>query len=234
MKIKKCEICKNDFKSAGFKKPDRKRFCSRNCYLKYWQVGEKFCLSCKDEFNPKSSKKRKFCSRSCANRFNKVRETDKWKFVKCGVCHIEFTKRLNRVSDRSFCSTKCYYIWTKSNSIKGEKCWNWKGGISSTREYLNHYLRLYKVRKRGAEGTHSRKEWENLKEKYKYTCPSCLKSEPEIKLTIDHIIPLSKKGSNFIKNIQPLCRSCNSKKWNRHTYFAKPIIENKLLEAGFL
>lgn len=46
--------------------------------------------------------------------------------------------------------------------------------------------------------------------KYNYSCLRCNKKD--IELTIDHIIPLSKGGSNNIDNIQPLCRSCNSLK----------------------
>lgn len=61
-------------------------------------------------------------------------------------------------------------------------------------------------------GFHSSGEWENLKAQYNWTCPSCKKQEPEIKLTRDHIIPTLKGGSSNIENIQPLCRPCNSSK----------------------
>lgn len=64
-------------------------------------------------------------------------------------------------------------------------------------------------------GFHSKGEWETLLAQYNWTCPSCHRSKPEIQLTKDHIIPASKGGSNNIENIQPLCKSCNSKKNNK-------------------
>lgn len=66
--------------------------------------------------------------------------------------------------------------------------------------------------------SHTYGEWELLKKQYNYTCPCCGLSEPEIKLTEDHIIPLSKGGSDLIENIQPLCGKCNFKK---HTSIIK-------------
>jgi 5-methylcytosine-specific restriction endonuclease McrA len=73
-------------------------------------------------------------------------------------------------------------------------------------------------------GHFTAKEWRSLKEKYNFTCPICNNSEPTIKLTVDHVVPLkkwevwSKENKpqyewNSITNIQPLCGSCNSQKW---------------------
>lgn len=61
-------------------------------------------------------------------------------------------------------------------------------------------------------GDHTSQEWEQVKAQYNYTCLRCYRIEPEIKLTVDHIIPLSLGGSNSIDNLQPLCIQCNSGK----------------------
>lgn len=70
--------------------------------------------------------------------------------------------------------------------------------------------------KLAAKGSHTEKEWQDLKEHYNFTCLCCRKKEPEIKLTRDHVIPLTEGGSDSINNIQPLCARCNSKKNNKH------------------
>lgn len=105
---------------------------------------------------------------------------------------------------------KCFRC---SPSVK-ENNPNWKGGIN-TPERRRWNSNQYYVRKKATYGSHTQEEWEALKLKYGYMCLCCKKEEPEIKLTEDHIIPLSKGGSNFINNIQPLCKSCNSIKMQK-------------------
>jgi 5-methylcytosine-specific restriction endonuclease McrA len=98
----------------------------------------------------------------------------------------------------------------------GEKHPNWKGGLIYNKKYINWQKSNNTRRKRflNKQGLgHTFQEWEDLKEKYNYTCPCCKKSEPEIKLTIDHILPLIKMGTNEISNIQPLCGKCNRSKY---------------------
>lgn len=80
------------------------------------------------------------------------------------------------------------------------------------RELRRKYQHIRRARLRDAEGSFTIQEWDELKTKYGNRCKNCNRSESVVKLTIDHIMPLSKGGSNFISNIQPLCGSCNSKK----------------------
>ena len=105
-----------------------------------------------------------------------------------------------------------------SEAKKSKKHPNWKGGISKDKQ---HYGRERRIRKLNATGFHTLGEWENLKAQYNWTCPGCGKKEPKIKLEEDHVIPLTKGGSDNIENIQPLCRSCNAKKYTKIIKYKK-------------
>jgi len=75
---------------------------------------------------------------------------------------------------------------------------------------------------KGVKGSHTEEEWYNKKKEYGFRCAKCGIQEEKLQklwsdtnftqLTKDHIIPISKKGTDNIENIQPLCISCNAKK----------------------
>lgn len=114
-------------------------------------------------------------------------------------------------------SVKTYKRCHACNSkfLIGNKVYNFKGGYEN-KLILNKKRRALKL---GAKGSHSLKEWQALKLKYNHMCLCCKQQEPFIKLTEDHIVPLTCGGSDDISNIQPLCFSCNARKSVKDTDF---------------
>lgn len=104
-----------------------------------------------------------------------------------------------------------------SEKTSGKNHWNWKGG--QTKEQRSWQKNKRNHTKRANGGSHTLHEWETLLAQYDWTCPCCHKKG--LKLTIDHIIPLSKGGSDNIENIQPLCMSCNLRKHTRVIKYIK-------------
>jgi len=108
--------------------------------------------------------------------------------------------------------------WLRENKEKvRETAKRWRRNNPEKRRFQSS---LRAARKRNAEGKFTFGEWELLKKQYSHTCPMCGRKEPKIKLTIDHIIPISKGGSNWIENIQPLCGSCNNRKYTKIIYYS--------------
>ncbi len=123
---------------------------------------------------------------------------------------------------RHFCSMICYanyrkefYKYDEHSSYKGVRKDDSPSTIYHKRykvkniEKIRHLKMVRYFREKSSEGSHTKKEWEELKNKFHHKCAIC--KEDKI-LERDHIIPLSKGGSSYIENIQPLCKSCNSKK----------------------
>ena len=123
--------------------------------------------------------------------------------------HMSKESRLKLSISKSKNPTR-YWLGKERFDMKGKNNNNWKGGISKLKGYDSFIEQQRTFRKRANGGHHNYREWLDLKAKYNNTCLSCYKKEPNIKLSEDHIIPISKGGSNDISNIQPLCVLCNS------------------------
>jgi 5-methylcytosine-specific restriction endonuclease McrA len=55
-------------------------------------------------------------------------------------------------------------------------------------------------------------EWKAIKAAQGFRCLLCGMVEPLVKLTVDHVVPVSKGGRHEASNIQALCGPCNSHK----------------------
>lgn len=93
--------------------------------------------------------------------------------------------------------------YTENRDVCLERSSNWK---KNNRKQVNITNRLRKNKKRANGGSFTYSEWVELCNLYANRCIHCQESLP---LEIDHIIPISKGGTNYIWNIQPLCKSCN-------------------------
>lgn len=69
--------------------------------------------------------------------------------------------------------------------------------------------------KMGARGTFTYEEWMLLCVIFEDRCACC--NEQHDRLCIDHVVALARGGTNFVENLQPLCRACNSGKHARPT-----------------
>lgn len=91
------------------------------------------------------------------------------------------------------------------------------------RDHLEN-LRATESKRRAAKtlagGSFTPKEWDALCSKYGFRCLCCDKKKP---LEADHVIPLSKGGTSWIHNIQPLCKSCNSSKGSKTVDYRREI-----------
>ena len=82
--------------------------------------------------------------------------------------------------------------------------------------------RLRRARKRDAKGSFTDAQFQALCVHYEHMCLCC--GEKLGKLAADHIQPLSIGGPNSIDNIQPLCRSCNSKKGAKTIDYRRDVL----------
>lgn len=70
-------------------------------------------------------------------------------------------------------------------------------------------LRTLHMAQARERGTHTDAEWRVLLDDHNHMCAYCGTSRAVAK---DHIVPISRGGSNAIENIAPACASCNSRK----------------------
>lgn len=104
---------------------------------------------------------------------------------------------------------KCLAYWNERPEQRREYHRRWR---DNNRAMHNSKEQRRRARKAAVGGSYTAEEWITLCNQYGNKCLACGKAEG---LTVDHVIPLKRGGRNDISNLQPLCRSCNSRKGSR-------------------
>lgn len=214
-----CEVCQEPFEllesvyRARTRASDKPRFCSQKCMGIAQTIPESRttvrCDNCEVEFEKPTRflKEINYCSRECAGEGRK-KPGARWRDPN----HIKVYMREYRVKNWDVLNPrhKAYLKKHKQARLLTQKRYRQthKAHIS----FLSR-ARKYKI----TLGNFTESDWETMRAECNYTCLACKRPEPEIKLTIDHVIPLSRGGTHDKSNIQPLCGSCNSAKGTKCT-----------------
>ena len=142
----------------------------------------KICLNpeCGKEFSTNVfTPFQKYCGDKCAHKGKRLAKPDKY--------------------------TLMAHDWEKNNKARAAataKIWH-----QNNKEKNSDIRNKRRALKRGAVGNHyTRKQFRGLCNETGNVCLCCGEKK---RLTADHIVPLSKGGSDSIDNIQPLCINCN-------------------------
>lgn len=138
----------------------------------------------------------------------------------------EFSKSRGYKYDRTrkcnLCKRKYDYKYRKEN--KQQRTEYHRKWVKANPEKIKARNSRRRALKLNAAGDFTGNEFKELCEYYHSTCLCC--GRDDVKLTADHIVPLSGGGSNDIDNIQPLCVSCNCSKGTKTIDYRKALVIN--------
>jgi HNH endonuclease len=99
-------------------------------------------------------------------------------------------------------------VFRRVRELQGDE-----GFTSIMKEGVKYQLQsLDTAKKREPRSKPSAKLWSAIKSASGFQCAHCGASEPSVKLTPDHRVPRSRRGSNEEGNWQALCEQCNIQK----------------------
>lgn len=163
--------------------------------------------------NKKSTLKSYGACQKCVNRTPEAR-ANKYKWKKNNPDKYKKSEQLRKQKPHNKLKAKIlrkkYYNSHKEQEKYQHKIWELNN--KDKRKLISHRRRSKKL---NIIHSFTTDEWNEMIEATDGICLSCKGKVGKDKLTLDHIIPISKAkpGTVYtIKDIQPLCSSCNSSK----------------------
>ena len=181
-------------------------------------VREKACEDCGRSFAFKRTTKR-FCDTTCRDRSWDKRNQEKVK--QHNRAHYEKHKA------RLIAQVRARHMANPERQRERlRKYYRTKYGRAMSFERTRHR----RAKEAGAQGSYTAKEWIELVERCGTKCLACNTQVQSAKnLTVDHIVPISRGGSNHIGNLQPLCFRCNCRKGTKTVDYRPQETEVRLV-----
>jgi len=101
-----------------------------------------------------------------------------------------------------------YYVANREKHDASVAAWR-----RANRASIVAYTHRWRARRAGNGGSYTAAEWRDKCALLGNLCIYC--GRDDLPLTVDHKVPLSRGGTNYIENLAPACGSCNSRKHNR-------------------
>lgn len=232
MVTRNCAIC-----GAAFDAPHGQKTCSPH-HRQLWKLqeqarrkreerraGGRLCCVCGNDVPHDTHWLSKTCSQDCQRTWRRARGRENKSKNKRKISEQQRARRLanlehHRERGRLYNKRKnreqtnaWFRDWYARNPEKRRKRLSYaKRWRKQNPERTASYANQWRARRKGAGGRHTAQEARDLLKHQKYRCAFCRADLRKTKKTRDHIIPLSKGGTDDIKNIQWLCQRCNSRK----------------------
>ncbi len=128
---------------------------------------------------------------------------------------VEYKRAWTRANGaRTITYKRAYYEQKREEVIA--RSTEWAGNNpQKVKQFKANNGRKRRAAKHASRGNFTAKQFEELCERYGNKCLSC--GATGVVLEADHVIPLTKGGSDAIDNIQPLCGACNRSKFVKST-----------------
>ena len=164
--------------------------CQKICLVTDFYKGQSRCKSCAKEYSLAWQK---------ANP-EKVKKA--WK-------KSNLKRWVEQKQDQAYMLKKAIYRQENSaRRVANAKAWN-----EANKQRYHQHVATSHIKRRIAKDARAYKILDKeYKRLYASPCSFCGVKE---KITMDHIIPISRSGNHSIGNLQPLCRKCNSSKKTR-------------------
>ena len=166
-----------------------------------------------------SRRESKFCSDSCKGKHYSLTMRTKSKLpaghpVMLLIAEAKAEAK-RRVSERRLARQRSTFEWRTERQCPGCACWftplyTPSATCCSNRCAKRMSRQRRRAREAGARGTFTWPEFMRIAAKFDHRCAYC-GTKPE-RLDPDHVVPLSRGGSNTPSNLLPTCNMCNSTK----------------------